>query len=308
MPLKGVLLAGKIYPNAAYRSMRDVDLLVPGSRLQDAVNTLGSLGFKAHYHFHLTNEREAMHHLPSMYGPKGAVVELHWTLMPPSSPFRIEVDSIWQRAKPSELLGAACQIMSVEDLVLHLCMHTAYLETLSSGLRPFCDLAWTLKIHQQQIDWQRLTHRAGVWGCRRSTWLALQLARRLLGASVPEGALLALQTNDVQPEMIDWATAQVLYPIGYGGKLAAVFAPNRPLQRFHVATGRLLPAAHEMRKAYPAVARSILWPLAYLRHFWVVVRRNWGTVWKILRGDTFARQATDQRQRVNQLVRWQENG
>ncbi len=308
MPLKGVLLAGKIYPNAAFRSMRDVDLLIPDSRLQDAANILEKVGYEAHYQFNLNTERKAMHHLPSLYGPKGVVVELHWTLMPPSSPFRIDVDSIWQRAKPGELLGAACAIMSVEDLLLHLCMHTAYLETLSSGLRPFCDLAWTLRIHQQQIDWQRLIYRAGDWGCRRSTWLALQLTRRLLGAPVPEGALLALQTNDVQPDMIDWATAQVLYPMGYGGKLATAFAPNPPLVRFRVATGQFLPAAHEMRKAYPTVARSIFWPLAYLRHFAVVVRRNWGTVWKILRGDTLAREATDQRQRVNRLVRWQENG
>jgi hypothetical protein len=308
LPLKGILLAGKVYPKLGIRGMGDVDLLIPRTQLSEAVEWLRANGFVPRYPFTIEQECLTMHHLPPLYGPRGMVLELHWTLVPPSAPFSIDVESIWQKAGAGDLLGASCRIMSAEDLLLHLCLHATYLEYLSSGLRPFCDLAWVLKAYRETIDWSGLVETSTRWGVRRSAWLALNLAERLLRAPVPEGVIRGLMTADTEPEMIDWTAQQLLNPSSSGGKLAAVFAPNAPRQRVWLFSTQIFPPPHEMRPAYPDLARSALWPLAYLKHLGVVLRRNWRSAWSLLTGDAQARADAEQRQRINRLVEWQEAG
>ena len=58
---------------------------------------------------------------------------------------------------------------------------------------------------------------------------------------------------------------------------------------------------------HPRLARGLLWPLAYLRQLCMVIRRNWGTAWKLARGETHLQAAAARSEHVNQLVQWQES-
>lgn len=302
--LKGAYLAEAVYSDPAMRLMSDLDLLVQADDLERALAVLSEQGYTPLYTFKLDELRLALHSLPPL-GKAGAyTIDLHWTLAPPTSPFHIPLAELWQRSQAVNLAGKPTRTLAPVDLLQHLCLHFAYLEYFSNGLRPLCDIAWTVQSFGDGLDWELLVIQSQAWRAQRCSWLALETAVRLLGAPVPAEILDTLQPSNAQVVHIDWAIAQVLNPSEIGGKLAAVWAPNPWHTRLWMFVRQLFPAPYEMRQAYPQLAHGLRWPLAYARHLVVVVKRNWRAAWRLARGDPQARQEAEQRARVNELVKW----
>jgi hypothetical protein len=304
IPLKGVYLAEKVYGNIGLRGMIDIDLLVPRQQLSQALKVLQGSGYRPIHPFQIEAECRVRHHLPPLYKDGGHTTELHWTLAPPPAPFKIPIDRVWQNTHRGRLTGEAIQELTPEDLLLHLCLHAAYLDFFSTGLRPLCDIAWTVQTFQEQIDWQKLIRQARQWGVERCAWLALMVAVQLLQAPVPADLLESLQPSTDDLTKVGWAATQALNPSGQGGKLAAAWAPNPWFRRAALVLRLLFPAPQEMRPAYPRLARGLLWPIAYLLHLGIVIHRNWNSAWKLMRGDPKVRAAVEQREQVNRLVAW----
>ena len=304
IPLKGVFLAEKVYADVGLRPMVDLDLLLPRLDLDQALKVLQCLGYQAGYPFQVERECQVLHHLPQLRKPGAATVELHWNLAPLNTPFKIPIEQVWQAARPGTLAGAGVLEMAPEDLLLHICLHLAYLDYFSSGLRPICDIAWSIEHFQSTLDWQRLRQQANSWAARHSLLLSLRLAQRLLGVSLPAGFLESLQPASYDPNLESWAIAQVFEPAEMGGKLAEVWAPQPWLQRGWRFLHNLFPPSWEMRSAYPGLAHGLLWPLAYLQHLGVVIQRNWHAVWHLARGEPQVQREAEQRSRLNQLVNW----
>jgi len=65
-------------------------------------------------------------HVPPMQKEGGAMVEVHWTLLEEDEPFTIDADALWERTVPARIANLDALALSVEDLVLHLCLHLAY--------------------------------------------------------------------------------------------------------------------------------------------------------------------------------------
>lgn len=306
IPLKGIYLADQVYPSPGVRRMGDVDLLVQRGQLAQAWQILKLQGYQAAYAFSFDEECQLMHHLPPLSHADGSVIELHWTLAPPNGPFQIPVEQLWARSTPIHLSGAPCRALSPEDLLLHLSLHAAYLEKFKLGLRMFSDIAWLLKIYAEQIDWPILAAHAEQWDAQRCTWLALHVARDLFQASCPTDALASLLPEDSNLNMVHWASMQVVNPSPVTGKMARVLAVDAPVQRAAVFARQLFPATSEIRTSYPRFARGLLWPLAYMQHLGIVIRRNWKVGWRLLHRNQAVQQEALQRQRINQLAAWME--
>lgn len=78
--LKGPAIADRFYPDPAWRSFADLDLLVPRARLDDAVSALRDLGYEEHVElregFGATHGHDV--HMARRVGRHRADVELHW--------------------------------------------------------------------------------------------------------------------------------------------------------------------------------------------------------------------------------------
>jgi hypothetical protein len=310
IPLKGVFLTERIYHNLGLRPMSDIDLLLPQDQLSQAIQVLQELGYQPLYPFNLEQECRVRHALPTfnLPGQPGApAFDLHWTLAPPDSPFQIPIQSIWERARPGLMMDQPVLELSPEDLLLHLSLHAAYMEYFCSGMRPFYDIACSASLYKDQIDWPRLIHQAHQWRAARSTWLALLLSVCFFQAPIPAVVLAGLDPNPEDSIYLDWAAAQILEPAGLGGKLAAVWASPTWPQRLLQAIRLVFPSLPEMRAAYPHLARSLFWPLAYSSHLARVIQRNWRSAWGLARRQPTLQADALQRQRVNQLVAWQAN-
>lgn len=208
--LKGVHLACTVYERTEHRQMQDVDLLVSAPDLQRTADVFEGLGYAATEVFQVEQVLTRSQHLPAFTRHGSIPVEVHWNLERPTSPFTVDVDGLWQRATWEKLAGVDVQVLAVEDLLLHTCLHAAYHHRFIVSLKVFTDVDRILQRHGTDLDWEVLAARAVQWGAARPVHLCLFLARNLLGAAVPEDSLRKLQPADFDPDLAAAAREQVL--------------------------------------------------------------------------------------------------
>lgn len=207
--LKGAYLAHDIYGNAALREMNDLDILVRQEHLQLAVDVLVAHGYKPSRPFSVDLHTIVSHHVTRLMKPGTAGVEIHWNITTPNQIYSIDPADLWLRAVPVQIGGIAMFALSPEDLLLHLCLHTSYQHRFEFGLRPFCDIAATIRRFQSEISWHDVQRRSREWKWGRGVHLALYLANDLVGAAVPAEVLAVLTATDYDADMVETARAQV---------------------------------------------------------------------------------------------------
>ncbi|WP_041597053.1 nucleotidyltransferase domain-containing protein [Granulicella tundricola] len=113
LPLKGPSLALRAYGEAAFRSAKDLDLLVQRSDHAAAESILLKIGFAPNRHaddYHRQWSRGT------------TLVELHFDLENPLA-FDFKVETAWQRASPGEFQGQPAWHFAAEDELLFLALH-----------------------------------------------------------------------------------------------------------------------------------------------------------------------------------------
>ncbi|MDQ1333859.1 MAG: hypothetical protein QG552_809, partial [Thermodesulfobacteriota bacterium] len=125
------------------------------------------------------------------FNPRGIQnLELHWGIARSASPFAIDTEGLWERARIEKLNGQTVWVLSPEDLLLHISLHDSYYHHLKLfGLRPCCDVAVVVRRFSREIDWGRLQDRAREWRTERFLYLMLRLSRELLGTDIPADLL-----------------------------------------------------------------------------------------------------------------------
>lgn len=196
--LKGAHLVKIIYGNIALRSVGDVDILVRKNDLPQARKTLLKLGYRSSKEEDVETACAGCHHLLPLMKEDAAPVELHWTF---ELAFAIDHDGLWERARPVMLADADVLVLSPEDLLLHLCLHSAYHHLYENGLRAFCDIRETIRHHRDELDWETALRRARQWGAGNSVYLTLHLAKELLGAEVPAELLARHKPDSFSPQL-----------------------------------------------------------------------------------------------------------
>jgi hypothetical protein len=287
--LKGAFLAEAVYGDVALRPMCDTDILVPRADLAKAESILLDMGGA-----HVRRPGRAApapgvqgvdtgpghgirrHALPVLI--RDLAIELHWTIVSPTGPFRIDTAAIWDRAHAGTVAGVEVLSLSPEDLLLHLCLHFCYQDGCAE-LRHLCDIAETIHRFRDGLDWPLVTHSAREWDALRYAGLSLQLARNLLGAPVPEDTLNQLVPGDIDARLLKKAKECVLAHEKYDNWSLLPF-PNRLGGRWTLARAKALSDTvflrrDEMALRYPRARDSRhLWPYYILRS--VDLLRNYG--------------------------------
>lgn len=194
--LKGMHLALAVYAAPALREMGDIDVLVREDHLSTVVAAATALGFTPAHGAH------AEHHLPPMI--RGRIVfEFHNTL--DSRPWQHAVRE-WSTTRIEIIdLPDNIKALSVEDLLVHSCMHSADAHAMESGLRALCDVQAILTRHGGTLDWRHVSTRARTWQCERSVELLLRLCHRYLGVMVP----VTSQSVSPPQDVLDCAIAHI---------------------------------------------------------------------------------------------------
>lgn len=207
--LEPVLLKGAAYlaaelPPATSRHFGDIDVLVRKSDLASAEAALlgggwinlDALPYDQRYY------REWMHEVPPLtHITRGSVIDLHHTIVPPTSVFRVEGAELLARSV-SAGSRPGIRILQPEDMVLHNMVHLFTDGEFDNGLRDLLDL-WDLLRHFSRQDeqfWDALLQRSKALGLSRPLYHALHHLERLSGPMVP--VRLAAHRDDGRPSLL----------------------------------------------------------------------------------------------------------
>ena len=264
--LKGAYLAEAVYGDVALRPMCDVDLMVPRAELPRAQAILLDLGGVYHQsENHESFDWTGHHHMRPVV-VRDLTLEIHWTIVPPTWPVRIDAAGLWDRARPVTIAGVEVLALSPEDLLLHLCL--SFIDSGLTGLKLLCDIAETIHRFGGEIDWAQVAHLAREWRAARHVGLTLHLARSTVGAAVPADALEQLVPGGLDQRTLETARECVIAQTDClrSGTLIDNWDAMSLGGKAKLSCERVFLSHEEMAVMYPASRKAKhLWPYYVLR-------------------------------------------
>jgi glycosyltransferase involved in cell wall biosynthesis len=249
--LKGPYVAGE-YTNPNVRTFTDLDLLVPEESLEaalavlaadEAVRSIPPKGPKA-------DKRD----IP-LHDPSGAVfnLDLHWDLFSYSQLLGAAEGGTawaWQHARfdPAHSLGPLWHLPP-GPRICFLCTHALFDHRFRLIL--FRDL---VELARAGVDWEAVIDFAEEFQLRSTTYVSLLIARRLLGAQVPESILKELRPRGPLIRLIEFLLPRIDFARFDGHKphllnLAIVLLHDQPSKQLALALRAPLAAPDWTRRA-----------------------------------------------------------
>ncbi len=220
-----VLLKGAAYlfedlPPSRGRLFSDIDIMVDSSQLPEVERALFSAGW-------ISAERDAynqryyrqwMHEIPPLrHVSRGTVIDLHHTIAPPTSRFRIDGKLLMEHIRPTKTAGLF--VLGPTDMVLHSAAHLYQEGEFDHALRDLLDMHDLLEHFGTTPDfWRSLLSRAKVTGLEEPLYHALSHNRRLFGLTVPHG--MEAGVSAFRPNRLAGTVLEAL--------LKEAFRPNHP--------------------------------------------------------------------------------
>lgn len=201
IPYKGPALAEFLYGDIALRQSGDIDLLARQEDLSGITAALAKLGYTPQTRF---SEVEQRAYLKSGYecvfdSPAGRnILEVQWAIEPRFYSVDFDMNGIFDRAMPVTVAGQAMKAVSPSDLFLILAVHAA--KHMWERLIWICDLARLMS--HPSIDWNWIETLAKSLGIMRIVKVSMVLAKRLLGAEVPDSERNWI-TQDIDTRFVD---------------------------------------------------------------------------------------------------------
>jgi hypothetical protein len=275
--LKGIHLAGWIYAEPALRSMADIDLMVPRDRLADADRAFTEQGWGPLPRPDIAAFAARFPHIAPLQRKGSIEIEIHYAIERPTSPFTIDVDGLWRRAKPVAVEGAAAWVLSAEDLLLHLCLHASYHHRWDrSPLKGLIDVMAVADRCEGELDWNALAKRAKAWGADRFVYCALRLARDLLDAPIPPIALQPLGPDAGDEDVIRLVRHFIITPpVNLPSAYKELRGTRGLRDRLAWLTRNTFLPPDRLRRLYSLRAGSwLVYPYYVVRPFDLLIRRG----------------------------------
>lgn len=305
--LKGGYLAEAEYEEVSLRPMDDIDILLQKNDLGRGEDVLKSIGYDSLRPF--IPEVDSVHHqhiLPFTH-ENGIPVEVHWNIFDPQEPFHEDVDGLWQRSSPCTIAGVDARVLCLEDMLLHLSIHSAYHHCFDLGLIKLYDISLLLQNHGDDLDWQGLFERAEKWGFDRCLLLTLHIVSDLLGAYLSGEAETTVNNAVLEPEVVQLAVEQLFKP-----ESGTTFSPTMTdfvgkeggLNKGIFLLSRIFPSKMEMARMYPVSPDSAKIYLYYFVRIKDLLRQYGEGVWRVARKDETALSTLSLRQKKDKLQSW----
>ena len=197
LALKGAaLLAGGV-ARPALRTMSDIDLLVTKGSPEAAWRICRSSGWTMVDEAWSEALYRAHHHLPPLVDPDGISVglELHRTLLAGIDRLEIDVPAMISRARNVKVNGTDVLVPSVEDLLLHACLHFGWSNKLvRAPWRTYADVHAI--IADPAFSWERFLALPNSRRARQCCYWALRLGGAVADVCVPDDVLRRLDPDD----------------------------------------------------------------------------------------------------------------
>ena len=207
--LKGAALGPLLYRDPGLRPMGDLDVAVPHSRAQQAVDLLLENGWTFPKMPLRVETRPSSVASLNFYAPDGVPCDLHFSPFAESLSWEA-VEPFWSAAIPLDIGGVTTLTLSPTDHLLHTLAHGARVNPISP-IRWVADAMWLLR-GPTPIAWERFVAQAA------SLRLTLVAARTLAylrdrhGAMVPPSVWNAMRRRAGALESLEYCVRRGLSP------------------------------------------------------------------------------------------------
>lgn len=292
--LKGTHLAWLIYEDPALRPVDDIDLLVKQQHLLNCDHELLGLGYgPSSKQWLQSGYQESHQHLPPYLKTGAFPIEIHWTISHPKHQVVITSEELWTRARSTTLIGVETNVLSLEDLLLHLSIHTCLEDLFSSGIRPLIDISETIMRNQDQLNWDIIFERSRKWQVQKAVFLTLTLTAQLLQLRLPDRVLNNLKPANTNQLVIDSAKQKITSQIQVSSNFARLWGQESIRQKTSALFNRLFPPPGEMTRIYSLQPGRLRLYLAYLQRIKDLAPRYGASSIRMLSGDHMAHTITN---------------
>lgn len=217
VPLKGIAFLTSLYSNnTALRALTDIDILVKNKDVESVNRILLARGYQQKE----ISDRDTCRAFHAIYRRRDSsfnlLVEVHWDVDFPDSPYAIDIAESWQRSHEVKDAAGIYYEFSIEDSLIFNCFHI--LRNPKKGpnnllyLKNFCDIAALILRAADSIDWECLIARSTQYKVVRPVGLVLLLVRELLGVTeIPAAIFEALRKEGLQDSFAACAVRQYIF-------------------------------------------------------------------------------------------------
>jgi len=186
--LKGAVLAHAAYPDPLLRPFTDIDLLVPGHRIEHAISVLARYGYQRARPEPTPGYDARVGKAVALQHPGGVVIDLHRTLAAGNASDGVDVDEIVAARRQVPIGSHAVPAPSWEAHLVECALHAVVGDGLARplSLRDIAEVA-----HHPSLDPGITAELALRWQVAELVGLGLRAARDSLGLELPN-ALAAL--------------------------------------------------------------------------------------------------------------------
>jgi hypothetical protein len=216
--LKGAAYVAAGLPPATGRIFSDIDLMVPKAALGLVEKRLLMNGWIADKldSYDQRYYRRWMHELPPMrHRRRGTVVDVHHSILPETSRYRLEARLLREAAIPV-WRDEGLRMLAPADMVLHSATHLFCDGEFDHALRDLADIDDLLRhFGDDPAFWTDLAARARQLGLSRPLYYALSQGRRWLGTPVPsalEGLLESGRPGPLAGFLMDALLERAMLP------------------------------------------------------------------------------------------------
>lgn len=203
--LKGCALIGKLWQNAALRSMADIDILIKPHDVSRVEKLMLDSGYLVQENVFHTKEwfKQHHHHLAPFFNPRtGIIIEVHTHIASPADSAHLDMDQLWACSETASIADLETKTLCTEDTLIHLCMHFFSLSSVS-GIKNLSDIAMLLHIAKDTIDWEAIEKRAVESDIVDHIYYALYAARTVLSTDVDERVLASFRSKTLKNSFTD---------------------------------------------------------------------------------------------------------
>lgn len=308
--LKG-LVVREFYPDPEFRTMSDADILVKKVDFEKAKIILEELGY--YDSGHVDPKHTCFIHKVNM------PVELHWS---PLNPERHKKNiaayerQVWENAIEVEINKVKALSLSMEDLVLYICLHMAkHFFVTGFGLRQMIDLVVLVEANRDGIDWERLYKKAEEFSVSRFLVSLFSACNRLFKMHIPAEFQSHMSIDEKRIEIF---TGDILAGGTFGGSSTERKVSNRIMTYVKDIDSKgimnkirnilrfLFPLPKKLGDGYSYARKFwLLLPIAWIHRFYFnLIRRDRGDVFKSFWGNRKDKNPLELLKKRADLINW----
>ncbi len=199
MIVKGPAVAYSIYPDPSVRNFNDLDVIVRERDWQATHRLLTAMDFEQEENLPAPPPKfcpqNVAYETKYIHQQTGFKVEIHYDDIFNAGLAARDVEAIWRRAVTISIKDTPAKILSLEDQLIHLCIHAHYHGY--TRLNWFSDIAFVMRNRKADIDWGRLFHIIETEAVSLPVYYSLYYLQLLLDVTVPPFVLDRLKPGRV---------------------------------------------------------------------------------------------------------------